>query len=76
MFLTPETLFQEGTTYNSYVIKGEKVALVDASHEKFRQLYMDTLSGVIDPSTIDYIISSHTEPDHSGLVGAVLVCHF
>jgi flavorubredoxin len=65
---------QEGTTYNSYIIRGaDKVALVDASHEKFRQLYLDTLKGEIDPSTIDYIIVSHTEPDHSGLVGAVLV---
>eukprot|EP00240_Pyramimonas_obovata_P003169 CAMPEP_0118924030 /NCGR_PEP_ID=MMETSP1169-20130426/2340_1 /TAXON_ID=36882 /ORGANISM="Pyramimonas obovata, Strain CCMP722" /LENGTH=646 /DNA_ID=CAMNT_0006865109 /DNA_START=70 /DNA_END=2010 /DNA_ORIENTATION=+ len=63
---------QEGTTYNSYIIRGEKVALIDASHEKFRQLYMATLAGEIDPSTIEYIIVSHTEPDHSGLVGAVL----
>jgi len=64
---------QEGTTYNSYIIRGaDKVALIDASHEKFRQLYLDTLKGEVDPSTIDYIIVSHTEPDHSGLVGAVL----
>ena len=35
---------EKGTTYNSYVIKGaDKTALVDASHEKFRQLYIDTL---------------------------------
>jgi flavorubredoxin len=64
---------QEGTTYNSFIIRGEKVALIDASHEKFRQLYMAALAGEIDPSTIDYIVVTHTEPDHSGLVGAVLV---
>lgn len=64
---------ERGTTYNSYVIKGaEKVALVDASHEKFRQLYIDTLKGVVDPATIDYIVCSHTEPDHSGLIGDIL----
>lgn len=63
---------QEGTTYNSFIIRGEKVALIDASHEKFRQLYMAALAGEIDPSTIDYIVVTHTEPDHSGLVGAVL----
>ena len=35
---------EKGTTYNSYLIRGgDKVALVDASHEKFRQLYIDTL---------------------------------
>ncbi|MEL6326798.1 MAG: diflavin flavoprotein [Cyanobacteria bacterium J06626_23] len=63
---------QNGTTYNSYLIRGEKVALVDTSHAKFRQLYMDALTGLIDPAEIDYIVISHTEPDHSGLIKDVL----
>lgn len=63
---------KNGTTYNSFIIRGEKIALVDTSHAKFRQLYLDTLTGEIDPTTIDYIIISHTEPDHSGLVKDVL----
>lgn len=63
---------QNGTTYNSYLIGGEKIALVDTSHEKFRKLYLDTLTGLIDPTQIDYLIISHTEPDHSGLVRDVL----
>lgn len=63
---------QNGTTYNSFLIRGEKVALVDTSHEKFRQLYLDTLTGLIDPKQIDYLVISHTEPDHSGLVKDVL----
>ena len=63
---------QNGTTYNSFLIRGEKIALVDTSHEKFRQLYLDTLKGLIDPTKIDYLIISHTEPDHSGLVKDVL----
>ncbi|NJM75184.1 MAG: FprA family A-type flavoprotein [Acaryochloridaceae cyanobacterium RU_4_10] len=63
---------QNGTTYNSYVIRSEKIALVDTSHEKFRQLYLDALSQTLDPKTIDYLIVSHTEPDHSGLVADIL----
>ncbi|HEY9834598.1 MAG TPA: diflavin flavoprotein [Stenomitos sp.] len=63
---------QNGTTYNSFLIRGEKTALVDTSHEKFRQLYLDTLKGQINPTEIDYLIISHTEPDHSGLVKDVL----
>ena len=59
---------QNGTTYNSYLIRGDKTALVDTSHAKFRQLYLDALQGAIDPQEIDYLIISHTEPDHSGLV--------
>lgn len=63
---------QNGTTYNSFLIRGEKIALVDTSHEKFRQLYLDTLKGLVDPTQIDYLIVSHTEPDHSGLVKDLL----
>lgn len=63
---------KNGTTYNSFIIRGEKTALVDTSHEKFRQQYLDILKGLIDPTEIDYLIISHTEPDHSGLVKDVL----
>lgn len=63
---------QNGTTYNSYIIRGDKLALVDTSHEKFRALYLDTLQGLIDPATLDYLVISHTEPDHSGLVKDIL----
>ena len=63
---------QNGTTYNSFIIRGEKTALVDTSHGKFRQMYLDTLWGLIKPTEIDYLIISHTEPDHSGLAKDVI----
>ncbi|MFN5592739.1 MAG: diflavin flavoprotein, partial [Aphanizomenon sp.] len=63
---------QNGTTYNSYLIRGEQTVLIDTSHQKFRDLYLDTLKSLVNPKTIDYIIVSHTEPDHSGLVEDVL----
>ncbi|KAL4448067.1 hypothetical protein ABPG75_005286 [Micractinium tetrahymenae] len=70
-----EFALQEGTTYNSYLIFGEeKTALVDASHEKFRGLYMRTLNAELAARgrKIDYVFVSHTEPDHSGLVKDVV----
>jgi flavorubredoxin/flavin reductase (DIM6/NTAB) family NADH-FMN oxidoreductase RutF len=67
-----EFALENGTTYNSFLIRGDKVALIDTSHEKFRQLYLDCLTGLIDPQEIDYLVISHTEPDHSGLVKDVL----
>ncbi|HEY9909025.1 MAG TPA: diflavin flavoprotein [Thermosynechococcaceae cyanobacterium] len=67
-----EFALENGTTYNSFLIRGAKVALVDTSHEKFRQLYLEALVGAIDPAELDYLIISHTEPDHSGLVADVL----
>jgi flavorubredoxin/flavin reductase (DIM6/NTAB) family NADH-FMN oxidoreductase RutF len=63
---------QNGTTYNSFIIQGEKLALVDTAHAKFRQLYLELLTGLIDPAQLDYLIISHTEPDHSGLVKDIL----
>lgn len=63
---------QNGTTYNSFIIQGEKLALVDTAHAKFRQLYLELLTGLIDPASLDYLIISHTEPDHSGLVKDIL----
>lgn len=63
---------QNGTTYNSFLIQADQVALIDTSHEKFRQIYLDAVQGLIDPTKIDYLIVSHTEPDHSGLIQDML----
>ena len=63
---------QNGTTYNSFLIRGDKTALVDTSHQKFRDLYLDYLTQQIDPADLDYLIVNHTEPDHSGLVKEIL----
>ena len=63
---------RNGTTYNSFIIEGEKTALIDTSHGKFQDLYLDCLNNLIDVSTLDYLVVSHTEPDHSGLVKDVL----
>jgi len=63
---------ENGTTYNSFVIQGEKTALIDTSHRKFDRLYLDELTKLININHLDYLIISHTEPDHSGLVKEVL----
>ena len=64
----PLFCLQEGTTYNSYLIFGDKTALVDASHEKFRGLYLKALKEQLAARgrSLNYIVVSHTEPDHSG----------
>lgn len=62
-----------GTSYNSYLVKGsEKTALIDASHETFKNAFLDNISNITDPSSIDYLIVNHTEPDHSGAIVSLL----
>lgn len=67
-----EFALENGTTYNSFLVQGEKTALVDTSHQKFGDRYLEKLWDLIDPASLDYLVISHTEPDHSGLVKDVL----
>jgi len=63
---------RNGTTYNSFIIKGQKLAIIDTSHSKFKKLWFEELIKQVNPEDIDYLISSHTEPDHSGLIGNLI----
>lgn len=63
---------QNGTTYNSFIIRGDKTALIDTSHRKFHDLYLDCIEQQINLADLDYLVVNHTEPDHSGLIPAVL----
>jgi flavorubredoxin/flavin reductase (DIM6/NTAB) family NADH-FMN oxidoreductase RutF len=63
---------RNGTTYNSFLVRGERTALIDTSHLKFESTWLPLLEQQIDPKAIDVLIVSHTEPDHSGLIGHLL----
>ena len=56
----------QGTTYNAYLIMDEKIALIDSVKKDFADELIDGVSQLIDPKRIDYVISNHTEMDHSG----------
>jgi len=61
-----------GTTYNAFLIVDEKIALIDTVREGFAGQLLDNISQVVDPKKIDYVISNHTEMDHSGGLGRVM----
>ncbi len=63
---------RNGTTYNAFLVRGERTALIDTSHAKFRETWLPLLKEQIDPKQIDFLIVSHTEPDHSGLIGDLI----
>ena len=49
---------RNGTTYNSFIIKGEKLAIIDTSHAKFKKLWFEELLKNVNPQEIDYLITS------------------
>ncbi len=56
----------QGTTYNSFLIVDEKITLIDTVKKEFADELIASISQIIDPKKIDYVISNHTEMDHSG----------
>lgn len=56
-----------GTTYNSYIIRGnEGVAVIDTVKEEFSNEFFSRLASVADYSEIKVIVLNHLEPDHTG----------
>lgn len=67
-----ELTAHRGTTYNSYLVKGEKTALIDTVWHPFANEFMENLKKTIDLNSIDYIIANHAETDHSSSLPALL----
>lgn len=62
----------KGTTYNSYLALGEKKTLFDGSKKEFADDFLSEISQITDPSSIDYLVINHAEPDHSGALPAII----
>lgn len=62
-----------GTTYNAYLILGDKVTLIDTVKAPFKDELLSRISSVIEPEKIDYIISNHAEMDHSGALPDIIL---
>lgn len=61
-----------GSSYNAYLIVDEKPALIDTvKHYGFDEM-LGRIKEIIDPSKIKYIVSNHTEMDHSGSIDKLL----
>ena len=56
----------EGVSYNSYLIKDEKCALMDTVESGSDRSYADWVSESLDGRPLDYLIIHHMELDHSG----------
>lgn len=61
-----------GVTYNAYLIVDEKICLIDTVKAPFASELIARISDIVDPAMIDYIVTNHVEPDHSGSLPAIM----
>jgi flavorubredoxin len=62
-----------GTSYNSYVVRGETgVAVIDTVKEEFADTFFAHLESVARYDEITVIVLNHLEPDHSGALPELL----
>ena len=59
---------KNGMSYNSFVIKDEKIAVMDTVDQNFTQEWLDNLQNALNGREPDYLIVQHMEPDHSANV--------
>lgn len=61
-----------GSTYNAFLVMDEKITLIDTVKNNFKEEMIERISRIVDPAKIDYVISNHVEPDHSGSIPEVM----
>lgn len=54
-----------GMSYNSYLIKDEKIAVMDTVDARFTHEWLDNIADALEGRKPDYLIIQHMEPDHS-----------
>ena len=63
---------ERGTTYNAYLVLGDENILIDTVKAPFKDELLGRVASVIDLKKISYIISNHSEMDHSGCLPDVI----
>ena len=71
-FYLSQYFSQQGTTYNAYLILGEKPTLIDTVKKEFYGEMVARIKSVIDPKKIEIIVSNHAEMDHSGALATAV----
>ena len=64
-----------GMAYNSYVIKDEKIAVMDTVDEKFGDEWLANIEKALDGAKPEYLIIQHMEPDHSANIEKFLAVY-
>ncbi|MEF9945484.1 MAG: FprA family A-type flavoprotein [Lachnospiraceae bacterium] len=61
-----------GSSYNSYVVRGEKTAVIETAHADYGKEFLANIEEILPAEKVDYVILNHTEPDHTGSLVTLL----
>lgn len=61
-----------GSSYNSYLVREEKIVLVDTIWSPYDRAFVRELERVVDLRNIDAVVANHAEVDHSGALPELL----
>ncbi len=62
----------EGMCYNSYLVEGDKIAIMDSVDARKTSEWIDKLVDALGGRTPDYLVVQHMEPDHSGSIASLV----
>ena len=62
----------KGVAYNAYVVKDEKIALIDTIEQGFLNDYLENVETLCNGTSPEYLVINHMEPDHSGSIKAII----
>ncbi|MBO5976239.1 MAG: FprA family A-type flavoprotein, partial [Oscillospiraceae bacterium] len=64
-----------GMAYNSYVVFGEKIAVMDSVDGRFTGIWLENIAKELKGASPDYLVVHHMEPDHSGSIVAFMAAY-
>ncbi len=64
-----------GMAYNSYVVRGERTAVMDSVDRHFTDEWLGNVSAALEGGKPDYLVVQHMEPDHSGSIEAFMAAY-
>lgn len=62
----------DGVSYNSYLVRGEKTAVIDTTDDQTGTEWLENLRNALGGDRPDYLVIEHLEPDHSSLISTFL----
>ena len=65
-------IIPNGISYNSYLIKDEKIAIMDTADNRKMDEWLTNLRTALNGRTPDYLVVQHMEPDHAGCIAEIV----